>query len=110
MILKKKNPFIRVLVSLVLVAVFAIPIGIELLKSIGEHKHNACTETSFHFHQEPDSCLVCHFNFSPFQLNLDSEPYTVYHFYSEKKLSNYIDNVSSSYSENYFSRGPPNNS
>jgi len=105
--LKKENPFIRILVSWILLIIFFIPTGIELLKSVEKHKHNPCTETSTHFHQVHDSCLLCNFNFSNYQLNLDSnfdlESYVCF----EKEQLNYFNSFSSNSTEDYHLRGPP---
>ncbi len=105
--LKKKNSFIRELVSLMLLVVFIITTGIELYKSVKKHKHNSCTETSTHYHQEHDTCSLCEFHLSSFELNLNSEFYIANNILSEKTLPIYLDIFFLSPSKRYSPRGPP---
>lgn len=109
--LKKNNPFIKALISLSLIIVFIIPIGVELSKSIRGHKHESCSETLSHFHQEFDYCSFCNFNFFVFDFNLNATtPYTIYHVFSERGIPLYINSFSFFHNKTYFSRGPPHNS
>jgi len=103
----KKKSFIRVIISLILLVIFIIPTGIELLKSVNKHKHNSCTETSTHIHQEYDSCLLCDFNFSNYQLNLDSKSNLKPYVYLDKDQLNYFISFSSNIAEDNYLRGPP---
>ncbi len=105
--MKKENYFIRVITSWILLLVFLAPTGIESIKSVEKHKHNSCTETSTHFHQEYDPCSLCDFSLSGFELNLDSEFYIANNILFKKNLSIYLDIFFSFPNEKYSPRGPP---
>ena len=84
-----------------------IPIFVALHKSLNNHEHIVCSESLAHFHQDNNSCVLCEFNFSNFDLDINSNYSTLNKIPLHKSFLNYSVSFFNSSIANFDLRGPP---
>ncbi len=102
----KKN-VIQIIAATIFSFALLFPTFIQFAHTFEDHKHEACTDFSTHFHEKQLDCSVCDFHFSIFNFTPQQLPAFVVIEGFQKTETVYLFPEFNQKTTHYFLRGPP---
>jgi hypothetical protein len=93
--------------AILLTMALLLPIAVQFVHALDEHKHNTCKEVATHLHEKKLDCSICDFHFSTFNFEVITLPELFLSEAFSKHQIAYFSSEKSTVHHHYYLRGPP---